>query len=83
MTPKFNPEGFPPDVTPPAKKGWDHSERVLVYYPAIPERCLDAWGIAYYHYKPPFDGPNWVDFKHDRMPARWWPLPVLEEAAHD
>jgi hypothetical protein len=76
---KFNPEGFPADQPPPAKAGWDHSERVLVHYAAIPEGRLEAWSIAYYHYDPPFDGPNWVDFKYDRTPVRWWPLPVKKD----
>jgi hypothetical protein len=74
----FNPPGFPADQPPLAKQGWDHSERVLVYYEAIPEICLDAWSIAYYHYKPPFDGPHWTDFRYNRTPACWWPLPVRQ-----
>jgi len=63
---------------PPKKKGWDHSKQVLVYYAACPkERILDKWGIAYYHYNPPFNGPQWVDFDNtDRIPAYWWELPT-------
>lgn len=70
------PASTPASTPPPKKEGWDHSERVLVYYAASPEGGVgDAYGIAYYHYKPPFDGPSWVDFHSDRTPDKWWPLP--------
>lgn len=68
---------------PPAKKGWDHSERVLVYYPAAPEMDrTDKWSIAYYHHNPPFEQkPHWVDFNTSRgAPDYWWPLPELPNA---
>jgi len=68
------------DHPPPAKKGWDHSERVLVYYPADPEMDrTDKWSIAYFHHNPPFEQkPHWVDFNTDRgAPDYWWPLPEL------
>jgi hypothetical protein len=65
---------------PAAKKGWDHSEMVLVYYAAEPEMDhTSAWSIAYYHHKPPFDQkPHWVDFSRSwGTPDYWWPLPEL------
>lgn len=68
------------DHPPPPKKGWDHSERVLVYYPADPEMDrTDKWSIAYYHHNPPFEQkPHWVDFNTSRgAPDYWWPLPKL------
>jgi len=68
--------------TPPRKKvGWNHSERVLVYYEVDGELNLtDTWGIAYYHYNPPFDEPpGWVDFQHPhRAPTYWWELPAIK-----
>lgn len=70
------PAATPASIPPPKKDGWDHSDRVLVHYAASPEGGVgDAYGIAYYHYKPPFDGPHWVDFHSDRTPDKWWPLP--------
>lgn len=74
----FNPPGNLCDkILPPKVAGFDHTERVLVYYEANPEADLtDTWGIAYYHYDPPFDSPRWLDFQHlDRTPSLWWPLP--------
>ena len=75
----------PCSTPPPAKKGWDHSERVLVWYAADPESDhTDTWSIAYYHYKPPYkDKPGWVDFSitHWGSPTYWWPLPELPTAA--
>lgn len=63
---------------PSRKKGWEHSEQVLVYYEANAELNLtDRWGIAYYHYSPPFEEPaGWVDFCSDRVPSYWWELPT-------
>ncbi len=56
---------------------WDHSEHVLVFYPAIPEaQLVDRFSVAYYHYKLP-EGPRWLDFEHmGREPSHWWPLPA-------
>ncbi len=72
----FLPPGRPALEPPPAKKDWNHSERVLVYYEASPELNLgEAWGIAYYHYNPPYEDPHWVDFANQREPSLWWPLP--------
>lgn len=64
------------DKPPPRKSGWDHSDQVLVYYAHTEEQC-GTWGIAYFHYKPPFKGkPCWVDFAHNgRAPSFWWRLP--------
>jgi len=65
---------------PPRKKGWDHSEMVLVYYAADPEMDhTSAWSIAYYHHKPSFrEKPCWVDFSRSwGTPDYWWPLPKL------
>ncbi len=60
---------------PPRKAEWQHSEQVLVYYPATEEQCA-KFGIAYYHYDPPFNGPKWVDFDNfTRTPICWWKLP--------
>jgi hypothetical protein len=69
------------DNPPPAKKGWNHSDLVLVYYKSNPELNLtDEWSIAYYHYDPPFkNAPEWVDFRTDRdIPDYWWPLPQVK-----
>ena len=79
----FDPPGTSADQPPPKKTDWDHSERVLVYYEASQELSMsEAWGIAYYHYNPPFAEPCWVDFHHVRQPALWWPLPI-EMPEHD
>jgi len=62
---------------PPRYQDWNHSERVLVYYPAT-ERHTDTYSVAYYHYKPPFEDPGWVDFTvRERTPQYWWYLPSL------
>lgn len=71
------------DRPPRAKKGWNHSEMVLVYYAADPEMDrISKWSIAYYHHSPPFDQkPHWVDFHSSRgAPDYWWPLPVPPNA---
>jgi hypothetical protein len=71
---------FRAETPPPKKEGWNHSEQVLVYYEAIPELDLvDKWGIAYYHYNPPFKNkPEWIDFFNpNRVPTYWWELPTL------
>lgn len=74
----------PASKPPPRKKGWDHSERVLVYYAACPEAGMtDGFGIAYYHYNPPYHEPYWVDFNDDRQPVCWWPLPTPPNAPHE
>jgi hypothetical protein len=61
---------------PPAKEGWNHSEQCLVWY----QPSLDAvgnYGIAYYHYDPPYRPCEWVDFAHlGRDPIAWQPLPA-------
>lgn len=61
---------------PPAKEGWNHSEQCLVWY----QPSLDAvgnYGIAYYHYDPPYRPCEWVDFAHlGRDPIAWQPLPT-------
>lgn len=70
--------------TPPLKHGWEHSEQVLVWYPAVENRLSERYSIAYYHYQPPFDGPQWVDFSgtaQGRTPERWWNLPLVSAAA--
>lgn len=76
---EFTVSGFPADQPPEPKPGWDHSELVLVYYPEGEVRQA-AWGIAYYHYKPPFkSAPEWVDFRHgtSSRPIMWWPMPPV------
>ena len=66
---------------PPRKEGWQHSDRVLAYYGPCPELGLtDTWGIAYYHYNPPFeDKPRWISFTHSNRgaPDWWWTLPAV------
>jgi hypothetical protein len=65
---------------PKAKKGWDHSERVLVHYDAIPNEKVEGYGIAYYHYKPPFKEQQcWIDFNDSRTPTHWMPIPELNK----
>ena len=72
----FNPSGFPCSSPPPRKKGWQHSEQVLVFYEGNVElQTIDKFGIAYYHYDPPFSGPHWIDFSNTGEPSLWWPLP--------
>lgn len=71
------------ECPPTAKKGWNHSEMVLVHYVADPEMDrTSAWSIAYYHHAPPFDEkPHWVDFSRSwGTPDYWWPLPELPPA---
>lgn len=65
------------DTPPPAKEGWQHSDMVLVWYPGAPEAGkTDRFGIAYYHYNPPFEDARWIDWDHPgRAPRWWWPLP--------
>lgn len=67
------------DNPPPKIPTWDHSEQVLVYYEANPEVGItDKWGIAYYHYNPPFESARWIDFDNvDRTPKYWFKLPKL------
>lgn len=63
----------------PRKKGnWNHSDRVLVYYEAIPDVSTEKWGIAYYHYEPPFKTQGeWVDWGNSGTPKYWWDLPSV------
>lgn len=80
---KFNPPGTPASSPPPRKEGWDHTEQVTVHYPANPDLGLsEAWGVAYYHYKPAYGKPGWTDFNNSRTPDLWWPLPA-EIVDHD
>lgn len=65
---------------PPKKPEWQHSNQVLVYYESIPELGVtDKYGIAYYHYDPPFKNQGeWIDFcNSDRSPKYWWDLPSI------
>lgn len=63
------------DNLPPPIPGWNHSEQVLVFYKSN-EYKTDQYGIAYYHNKPPFDTPKFIDFHTtDRQPDFWMPLP--------
>jgi hypothetical protein len=63
---------------PPKKKGWNHSDRVLVYYEAVPDFSTERWGIAYYHYDPPFETKGkWVDWGNSGTPKYWWELPSV------
>ena len=66
------------NTPPPKLKGWNHSAQVLVFMEGSPEAgILSKFGIAYYHYNPPFqDHPVWVSHSEvDIMPSWWWPLP--------
>jgi len=61
---------------PPAKKGWQHSVKVLVYYAPQPPMHGERWGIAYYHHAPEHD--HWVDFNNPgEEPTAWWELPAV------
>lgn len=61
----------PKDELPPTKEGWNHSERVLVWYEGN-EHEISKYGIAYYHYDPPFGMPMFVDFAHyGKQPTLW------------
>ena len=63
---------------PPRKKGWNHSEQVLAFYQGN-ENHATTYGIAYYHYDPPFERkPKWINFSGhggNRRPTYWWHLP--------
>lgn len=64
------------DYLPKPKDGWNHSDRVLLWYKGTENFC-ESYGIGYYHYKPPFDDPKWIDFHYakSRQPDAWQPLP--------
>lgn len=71
-------------ILPERKEGWAHSRQVLVWYPRTEERGA-TFGIAFYHYAPPFDEPpHWVDWSgksYGRNPRYWWELPVVDKEA--
>jgi len=68
---------------PPKKPKWNHSEQVLVWYEGT-ENHSTTFGIAYFHYAPPFEKkPRWVDFSDHgggRTPTWWWPMPSIPNA---
>lgn len=60
---------------PSRKEGWNHSDRVLVYYEGS-ETQVDQYSIAYYHYDPPFQCAGFIDWTYpDRVVKCWHPLP--------
>lgn len=64
------------DRLPERKEGWEHTDEVLVWYEGG-ERKMAKYGIAYYHYRPPYRDPEWVDFANlGRVPIAWRPLPA-------
>lgn len=71
------------EETPPKIKGWEHSDRVLVFYRGNGEiGTLDQFSVAYYHYNPPFKNlPEWVDFREGNggQPEFWWELPNINK----
>lgn len=59
---------------PPAKEGWNHSERVLLFYPGN-ETQTTEYGIGYYHYDPPYKKASFTDFSnYNRQPSKWSPI---------
>lgn len=59
------------DRLPERKKGWNHTDEVLVWYEGG-EQKIAKYGIAYYHYDPPHRAPEWVDFANlGRVPWMW------------
>lgn len=44
------------DRLPEAKPGWNHSERVLLWYEGG-EHNVNQYGVGYYNYDPPFSRP--------------------------
>ena len=73
---------------PPMKPGWNHSEEVVVYYAPREhmQESVGRWGIAYFHYAPPFEenNPHWVNWAErcdgvSRTPTCWWPLSEWKE----
>ena len=77
--PEFGTRYYCSKELPPKKEHWNHSDQCLVYYKAEPELGLtDRWGIAYYHYDPPYKNQGeWTDFNNDRVPSFWWKLPIV------
>jgi hypothetical protein len=64
----------PKNNLPPAKAGWNHSNRVLVWYKGN-EHDVEDFGIAYYNYDPPYAKPGFTDFAHyGRQPDLWQPI---------
>lgn len=60
---------------PEAKKDFEHSEQVLVWYQPTAS-AVGNYGIAYYPYNSPYQGTKWIDFGHlGREPIYWRPLP--------
>lgn len=59
------------DSLPVRKEGWNHSERVLVFYEGN-ESDSEEYGIAFYNYDPPYSKPGFTDFAHyGRKPKLW------------
>ena len=62
------------------------SERCLVWYKGVANRTGDEYGIAFYHYDPPFKCiGEWVDFAHyGRQPIAWKPInpPFIKETEY-
>lgn len=59
------------DRLPERKEGWSHTDEVLVWYEGGVQK-MAKYGIAYYHYDPPYRDPEWVDFANlGRVPIVW------------
>ena len=61
------------EVLPDKKPNWDYSAQCLVWYEGVPNVNVAGYGIAYYHYSPPFrEKGEWIDFAHyGRQPIAW------------
>lgn len=60
---------------PEKKKGWQHSEQVLLHYPSIENDKVEGYGVGYYNYDPPFANAGFIDFHYyGRVPDAWMPI---------
>lgn len=61
------------EVLPDKKPNWEHTEQCLVWYSSVEGGRTAGYGVAYYHYSPPFrDKGQWIDFAHyGQQPIVW------------
>ena len=69
----------PGESLPPKKKGWNHSNQILLHYPGGEDK-VEKYGVGYYHYDPPFTVPQFVDFaNYGRIPDLWTPIETPQD----
>lgn len=74
------------DSLPERKAEQEYSEECLVWYKGEPNARVEGYGIAYYHYTPPFkEKGTWVDFaNYGRQPDFWKPIqPPTKKQIHE